>query len=209
MLQIVSDEFDSYINSVQTNFGILHDCIPWLRSRANLFSSITQYVLNLLSISAMSAELKRVFSSAKLTTTPLQNNLSDKTMEVLELLWYWYTRNIISQPRRRRQGWRITRLGNAGEDLTELDNYLSSSSFFAKKSLTKMTWQVRALGSDWWKVWKAPVAPLPGHRGRTYRLLQKGETWPLIMDGMMCGPNKVPLLSSSIGDDRLRDKPVT
>ena len=31
------------------------------------------------------------------------------------------------------------RLGNAGEDLTELDNYLSSSSFFAKKSLTKMT----------------------------------------------------------------------
>ena len=104
MPQIVGDEFDSYINSIQTNFGTPHDCIPWLRSRANLFPGITQHALDLLSIPAMSAELERVFSSAKLTTTPLRNALSDKTMEVLELLRYWYTRNIISQPRGRRQG---------------------------------------------------------------------------------------------------------
>ena len=103
MPQVVGDEFDSYINGVQTNFGTPHDCIPWLRSRANLFPGITQHALDLLSIPAMSAELERVFSSAKLTTTPLRNALSDKTMEVLELLKYWYTRNIISQPRGRRQ----------------------------------------------------------------------------------------------------------
>ena len=103
MPQVVGDEFDSYINGVQTNFGTPHDCIPWLRSRANLFPGITQHALDLLSIPAMSAELERVFSSAKLTTTPLWNALSDKTMEVLELLRYWYTRNIISQPRGRRQ----------------------------------------------------------------------------------------------------------
>ena len=103
MPQAVSDEFDSYISGIQTNFGTRHDCIPWLRSRANLWPGITQHALDLLSIPAMSAELERVISSAKLTTTPLRNALSDQTMEVLELLRYWYTRNIITQPRGRRQ----------------------------------------------------------------------------------------------------------
>jgi hypothetical protein len=101
MPETVGDEFDSYINGIRTDFGTPHDCIPWLRSQANLWPGITQHALDLLSIPAMSTELERVFSSAKLTATPLRNALSDKTMEVLELLRYWYTRNIISQPRGR------------------------------------------------------------------------------------------------------------
>jgi hypothetical protein len=32
----VDDEFDSYMNGIQTDFGTPHDCIPWLRSQANL-----------------------------------------------------------------------------------------------------------------------------------------------------------------------------
>ncbi len=104
MPRIDHDEFDSYISGIRTDFGASsHDCIPWLRSRQNLYPGITQYALDLLSIPAMSAELERVFSSAKLTATPLRNGLSDKTMEVLELLRYWYTRNVISQPRGNRQ----------------------------------------------------------------------------------------------------------
>ena len=70
MSQTVGDEFDSYISGVQTDFGTPHNCIPWLRSQVNLWPGITQHVLDLLPIPAMSAELERVFSSAKLATTP-------------------------------------------------------------------------------------------------------------------------------------------
>ncbi len=104
MPQTVDDEFDSYINALPTDFSNnQHDCIPWLRSRSNLWPGITQHALDLLSIPAMSAELERVFSSAKLTVTSVRNALSDETLEVLEILRYWYTRNIITQPRGRRQ----------------------------------------------------------------------------------------------------------
>ena len=96
-------EFDSYINGLQTDFGTPHDCIPWLRSRQNPWPGITQHALDLISIPAMSAELERVFSRSKLTVTPLRNRLSDTSIEILELMSYWWTNNIISQPRGKRQ----------------------------------------------------------------------------------------------------------
>ena len=101
-LRLVDDEFDSYISSIPTEFATPHDCIPWLRSQSNPWQGIIKHALDLLSIPAMSAELERVFSSAKQTATPLRNALSDQTMEVLELLKYWYKNNVITQPRSRR-----------------------------------------------------------------------------------------------------------
>jgi hypothetical protein len=56
-------------------------------------------VLDLLSIPAMLTELERVFSQAKLTITPTWNKLSAETIEMLELLRYWWVNNIISQQR--------------------------------------------------------------------------------------------------------------
>ena len=97
------DEFDKYINSPPTVFATPHNCIPWLRSQSNLWPSITQHALDLLSIPAMSAELERVFSQAKRTITSDRNALGDHTIEILELMSYWWRQNIISQPRGRRQ----------------------------------------------------------------------------------------------------------
>ena len=98
------DEFDRYINGPPTIFATPHDCLPWLRSPQNLWPGITQHALDLLSIPAMSAELERVFSQAKRTITSDRNQLDDYTIEILELMRYWWTRNIITQPRAQRQG---------------------------------------------------------------------------------------------------------
>jgi hypothetical protein len=54
---------------------------------------------HILSIPAMLTELERVFSQAKLTITPTGNKLSAETIEMLELLRYWWVNNIISQQR--------------------------------------------------------------------------------------------------------------
>ena len=45
--------------------------------------------LDLLSIPVMSAEVERVFSSAKRLVTADRNRLQDNTIEVLQLLKYW------------------------------------------------------------------------------------------------------------------------
>ena len=97
------DEFDRYINGPPTVFATPHDCLPWLRSPQNLWPSITQHALDLLSIPAMSAELERVFSQAKRTITSDRNALDDHTIEILELMRYWWKKNIITQPRAQRQ----------------------------------------------------------------------------------------------------------
>ena len=91
--QTVNNESDSYIHGIQINVGTPHDCIPWLRSRANLWPSIAQRALDLLNIPAMSAKLERVFSSAKLTVKPVRNVLSDHSIEVLEALSYCYRKD--------------------------------------------------------------------------------------------------------------------
>ena len=57
------------------------------------------HALDLLSIPAISAELERVFSQAKLTVTPHRNGLSEKSIEMLELLRHWWVSNIIAQQR--------------------------------------------------------------------------------------------------------------
>jgi hypothetical protein len=50
-------------------------------------------------IPAMSAEIERVFSSAKRLVTPERNRLNDDTIEITELLRYWWGRGIVQQVR--------------------------------------------------------------------------------------------------------------
>lgn len=87
--QVIDHEFDSYINGPPTIFATPHDCIPWLFSPSKPWPGITQHALDLLFIPAMSAEPERVFSQAKLTVTPIRNDLSDHVIEILELPRYW------------------------------------------------------------------------------------------------------------------------
>ena len=75
------------------------DVIPWLLRAENTWPAMKQQALDLLSIPAMSAELERVFSQAKLTITPTRNRLSEQTIEMLELLRYWWVNNIVAQQR--------------------------------------------------------------------------------------------------------------
>ena len=97
--QTYNNEFDTYINGPIVEFASTWDCIPWLRGEKNPTPGIAQHALDLLCIPAMSAELERVFSQAKLTITPQRNRLSDTMIEVLELMHHWYTNNTITPPR--------------------------------------------------------------------------------------------------------------
>jgi hypothetical protein len=47
----------------------------------------------------MSAEVERVFSSAKMLVTPDRNQMNNETIEYLELLKYWWKHNIVTQER--------------------------------------------------------------------------------------------------------------
>jgi hypothetical protein len=92
-----SDSFDSFIHGPVVKFNEGADVYAWLKN--NCSPSVRQQALDLLSIPTMSAEVERVFSSAKLLITPQRNSLSEERVEYLELLRYWWRNNLISQRR--------------------------------------------------------------------------------------------------------------
>jgi hypothetical protein len=93
------DVFDRFIHGSTIVFPTVDGVINWVVEEGNMPPSIRQQALDLLSIPAMSAELERVFSSARLTVTHLRNSLSAESIEMLELLRYWWVNNIVQQER--------------------------------------------------------------------------------------------------------------
>lgn len=89
--------FDNYIHSPQTLFSNNDDVISWVLSQPNMDSKLKQQILHLFSIPATPAELERVFSQAKLTIALQRNRLTDQTIELLELLRYWWVNSISTQ----------------------------------------------------------------------------------------------------------------
>ena len=71
--------------------------IAWWMRRSNPWKALRQQALDLLSILAMSTEVERVFSSAKRLVTPNRNRLNDETIEILQLLKYWWDQEVIAQ----------------------------------------------------------------------------------------------------------------
>jgi hypothetical protein len=69
----------------------------WMRPNNK---ALRQMALNLISIPAMSAEVERVFSSAKRLVTPDRNRLSDETIEILQLLKYWWNNELTGRKMR-------------------------------------------------------------------------------------------------------------
>lgn len=68
------------------------DLIAWWMRHNN--KALRQMALDLISFPAMSAEVERVFSSAKRLITSDRNRLSDKTIEILQLLKYWWNNEL-------------------------------------------------------------------------------------------------------------------
>ena len=93
---VLQDPFDCYIyGSPMGNFSKKEDLLSWWRD-SKLPKSIQRQALDLLSIPAMSAEMERVFSSAKRLITQDRNRLTPDMIEVLVLLKYWLDHGVIA-----------------------------------------------------------------------------------------------------------------
>jgi hypothetical protein len=97
-----SDAFDSYIQGTPVVFinDDEEDLLNWWQVIGD--PQLRQQAYDLLSIPAMSAEVERIFSSAKRTISPDRHRLSDETIEQLELLRNWWLRGLATQIRRKR-----------------------------------------------------------------------------------------------------------
>jgi hypothetical protein len=72
-----------------------HNPINWWRDHQWLYSTISLWALDTLSIPAMSAECERVFSSAKKLLSPERNALADNTIEACDCLKAWWDQGLI------------------------------------------------------------------------------------------------------------------
>jgi hAT family C-terminal dimerisation region len=82
------DEFDAYLNRPPTAILSDENLFKWWVNSG--FTQLATMVLDLLSIPAMSAEIDRVFSSAKLTISPNRNRLGEDIIKATECLNRWY-----------------------------------------------------------------------------------------------------------------------
>jgi hypothetical protein len=89
------DDFDAYITGEPTDFDDENKEAVFLWWRTLGPASLRRRALDLLSIPAMSAEIERVFSSAKRLITADRNHLNPETIENLSLLKYWYRHGIV------------------------------------------------------------------------------------------------------------------
>lgn len=83
----LDDEFKVYIDQ-----GVVQHKIPnlltwWSQSS---FLKLAQMAIDLISVSAMSAEVERIFSSAKRLLAPDRHRLTPETLEIFELLRNWW-----------------------------------------------------------------------------------------------------------------------
>jgi hypothetical protein len=91
------DAFQSYITSAPVACNDSDsDLFAWWDRPNNPHKALQQQAFDLLSIPAMSAEVERVFSSAKRLIPPDRNRLSDGTIELLQLLKNWWENKLIT-----------------------------------------------------------------------------------------------------------------
>jgi hAT family C-terminal dimerisation region len=88
------DEFDAYIRDLPVKMPQKEGVFPWVKEECP--KAMQQYLLDLLSIPAMSAEIERIFSSTKRLVTPDRNRLGSDTLEELQLLKYWLDHRVIN-----------------------------------------------------------------------------------------------------------------
>ena len=98
-VQASNDQLNSFITATPVELAneTDEDLIAWWMRPSNPWKALHQQALDLLYIPAMSAEVERVFSSAKRLVTPNRNRLNDETIEILQLLKYWWDQQVIAQ----------------------------------------------------------------------------------------------------------------
>jgi hAT family C-terminal dimerisation region len=97
LVPVEGDVFNAYITAPAV--GSSEDdtsLLAWWDRPDNPYKPLKQQAFDLLSIPAMSAEVERVFSSAKRLLPPDRNRLSDDTIELLQLLKHWWKHGIVS-----------------------------------------------------------------------------------------------------------------
>ena len=91
------NQFDSFIYGTTIAMTREGGAINWWCDERNVYPELRQMALDLLAIPATSAEVERVFSSAKQLLTPRRNRMKEDTIEMLELMKYWWQRGIIAK----------------------------------------------------------------------------------------------------------------
>ena len=96
-IQTSGDLFDSYINAATSDpTSDTHEgLITWWMNEKNPWRGLRQMALDLLSIPAMSAEVERVFSSAKRLLTPDRNRMNEDSIKETQLLKHWWSNELI------------------------------------------------------------------------------------------------------------------
>ena len=89
------DPFMNYIHQAPEISDV--DMFNWWMTTGPV--ELRQMALDILSIPAMSAEVERVFSSAKKLLTPGRNALTATSIEICELLRNWWRGDIVLQKR--------------------------------------------------------------------------------------------------------------
>ena len=89
--------FDTFIYGTPTYVDNEVGPIAWWSDQYNVHSELRQLALDLLAIPATSAEVERVFSSAKQLLKLRRNRMREDTIEMLELMKYWWQRGIIAE----------------------------------------------------------------------------------------------------------------
>ena len=93
------DAFDAYIEGPRTFLANEDNVFQWFNNPANPHLPLRDFAFDVLSIPAMSAEIERIFSTAKRLITTDRAALTDETVEILLLLKYWWDHKIVLQRR--------------------------------------------------------------------------------------------------------------
>ena len=93
------DAFDAYVEDATTFLSDEDSVFQWFNNPANPHLPLRDMAFDVLSIPAMSAEIERIFSSAKRLISADRSSLTDETIEMLLLLKYWWDYGIVT-PRR-------------------------------------------------------------------------------------------------------------
>jgi hypothetical protein len=89
-----ADEYQAYIDIKPTEW--VEDMIGWWAYKGKEYPHLQKMAFDILSIPAMSAEVERVFSSAKDLLTDSRNKMMDEVIEAVERLKHWYKAGAIT-----------------------------------------------------------------------------------------------------------------
>ena len=94
-----ADEFHQYLNEPRVHISDIKafNLIAWWDASRTEYPTLSQYVLDTLTIPATATECERTFSSAKKLVTPERNRLGDDVIEASECLKAWFDSDMIHQ----------------------------------------------------------------------------------------------------------------